>query len=220
MSLLCLILGIYYLPKQKATHKNKPKLALSTYLPLLKSSIFRRSAALGLSISACYFIFVGFAPILYREDMHVSLQSFGIYQGALASAFGIMCFCSEIFYKWFGKKRCFKVSLKLYALCGFLAGIYGFFPSTDPFILTTILIGSSIACAIPIRVTYPIALGAVSGASARASGLMVALRLLFSATGLQTMAYFYNHTYLPLALMIGIEGYLAWTLGQKVVVKR
>lgn len=216
LSLLCLVLGMLYLPSKKIINQAKPKLTLNTYLPLFKSPVFQKSAALGLSISVSYFIFVGFAPILYREDLHVSLESFGMYQGALSSAFGIMCFCSNMLYKWFGRKRCFKVSINFYAFFGLLAAFYGFFSATNPLVLTIILVGSSIACAVPINISYPISLGAIPNASARASGLLAALRLVFCAIGLQVMACFYNHSFLPLAIMIGLEGLLAWCLGKRI----
>ena len=74
------------------------------------------------------------------------------------------------------------------------------------------------ACAMPIIITYSIAMGAVDGASARASGMLVALRLVFSAAGLQVIAHFYDHTYLPLALMIGAEALLAWIIAKKIMV--
>jgi len=50
----------------------------------------------------------------------------------------------------------------------------------------------------------------------RASGLIAALRLVFCAIGLQVMACFYNHSFLPLAIMIGLEGLLAWCLGKRI----
>ncbi len=75
------------------------------------------------------------------------------------------------------------------------------------------------ACAIPINMCYPIAMGAVRGAAARASGMLVALRLVFSAAGLQVIAHFYDHTYVPLALMIGAEAFLAWGIARKILIK-
>lgn len=162
---------------------------------------------------------MGLAPIFYREDLGVSLEHFGMYQGALASSFGIVSFCSGMLYKRFGKQQCFKVSIKLYVLFGLIAGVYGFILPTDPFLLTVILIGSSMACAIPINMCYPIAMGAVRGAAARASGMLVAMRLIFSAVGLQIIAHFYDHTYLPLALMIGAEAVLAWVITRKIMIK-
>lgn len=75
------------------------------------------------------------------------------------------------------------------------------------------------ACAIPINMCYPIAMGAVRGAAARASGMLVAMRLIFSAVGLQIIAHFYDHTYLLLALMIGAEAVLAWVITRKIMIK-
>jgi MFS transporter, DHA1 family, multidrug resistance protein len=219
LSLTCFVLSMKYLPTQNAPHKVKPSLGLKTYIPLFKSKDFLWPAAAILSISVCYFIFVGLAPIFYREDLGVSLEHFGMYQGALASSFGIISFCSGMLYKRFGKQQCFKVSIKLYVLFGLIAGLYGFILPTNPFVLTIILIGSSMACAIPINMCYPIAMGAVRGAAASASGMLVALRLVFSAAGLQVIAHFYDHTYTPLALMIGAEAFLAWMIAQKILIK-
>jgi hypothetical protein len=49
--------------------------------------------------------------------------------------------------------------------------------------------------------------------------MLVALRLIFSAAGLQIIAHFYDHTYLPLALMIGAEAVLAWVITRKIMIK-
>ena len=219
LSLICFVLSVKYLPRQDKPRKIKASLGLNTYIPLFKSKEFLWTAAITLSISVCYFVFVGLAPIFYREDLGVSLEHFGMYQGALAASFGVMSFCSGMLYRQFGKQQCFKVSIKSYALLGIIAGIYGFILPTNPLILTLILIGSSMACAMPINITYSIAMGAVEGASARASGMLVALRLVFSAAGLQVIAHFYDHTYLPLALMIGAEALLAWMIARKIVVR-
>ncbi len=219
LSIVCFALSVKYLPRQKTPHKIQPSLGLKTYIPLFKSKTFLWPAAAILSISVCYFVFVGLAPIFYREDLGVSLEHFGMYQGALASSFGIVSFCSGMLYKRFGKQQCFKVSIKLYVLFGLIAGVYGFILPTDPFLLTVILIGSSMACAIPINMCYPIAMGAVRGAAARASGMLVAMRLIFSAVGLQIIAHFYDHTYLLLALMIGAEAVLAWVITRKIMIK-
>ncbi len=216
LSIVCFALSVKHLPKQDIPRKVKPSLGLNTYIPLFKSKEFLWTAAITLSISVCYFVFVGLAPIFYREDLGVSLKYFGMYQGALAASFGVMSFCSGILYKRFGKRQCFETSIKLYALLGVIAGLYGFISPTNPLILTLILIGSSLACAMPINITYAIAMGAVKGASARASGMLVALRLVFSAAGLQIIAHFYDHTYLPLALMIGAEALLAWGIAKKI----
>ena len=218
LSLICFALCLKYLPKQK-TAPSKMKLGINTYLPLFKSTQFLTPAFMILSISVCYFVFVGLAPIFYREDLGVSLQHYGLYQGALASSFGIISFCSGFLYNKFGKERCYKVSLKLYFIFGIIAGLYGLLPSTNPVILTILLVCWSMACAIPVSITYPMALGAVDGTAARASGLLVAMRLLFCAGGVQLMAHFYTHTYGPLALMIGIEALIAWYIGRKIAVK-
>jgi DHA1 family bicyclomycin/chloramphenicol resistance-like MFS transporter len=219
LSLICFALSIKYLPKHDRPRKIKASLGLNTYIPLFKSKKFLWPAAVTLSISVCYFVFVGLAPIFYREDLHVSLEHFGMYQGALAASFGVMSFCSGMLYKKFGKEQCFKISIKLYALLGIIAGLYGFILPTNPLVLTLILIGSSMACAMPINITYAIAMGAVDGAAARASGMLVAMRLVFSAAGLQVIAHFYDHTYLPLAVMIGSEAFLAWGIARKIVVR-
>lgn len=216
LSLICFSLSFIYLPKQKVPFKIKQNLGLSTYRPIFKSKDFLWPAAMILGIATCYFIFVGIAPIFYREDLKVSLEHFGIYQGVLASSFGIISFLCGSFYKRFGKQRCFKTSLKIYTLFGLLAGLYGLFSSTDPLILTIILTCWSMACAIPINISYSRALGAVPNASARISGILVTLRLIFSAIGLQIMAYFYNHTYFPLAIMIGVTAFLSWSIRKRI----
>lgn len=217
LSLISLALSIKYLPIQNIDHKKSSKLGLTTYFPLLASGQFNYPAILVLSSAVCYFVFVGIAPVFYREDLHVSLEIFGMYQGVLASSYGTMCLFGGIICEHFGANRCFKISLYFYCFFGLLAGIYGFFPSTNPLVLTSILVGWSLACAIPVNICYSKALGAVEGTSARASGLLVTLRLIFSALGLQIIAHFYDHTYFPLAVMIGIEGCLAWFVGRHIL---
>ncbi|MCE2716306.1 MAG: MFS transporter [Alphaproteobacteria bacterium] len=220
LSLVALALAFKCLPKQKSHQHTVPELGLKTYLPLFKSRRFNYPAALVVSSAVCYFVFVGIAPIFYREDLHVSLEAFGLYQGALASSYGLMCLFGGALCKRFGEDTCFKTSLGLYCLFGILAGIYGFFLPTNPLVLTAILIGWSFSCALPVNISYTRALGAVKGASARASGILITFRLVFSAIGLQIIAHFYNHTYFPLAVMIGIEGCLALFLGRRIIKRR
>lgn len=132
-----------------------------------------------------YWIFIGIAPILYMQDLGVSLEYFGLYQGSIAALFSIMSFTSGYCFKKFGVKRCFYFGIICVVL--FLLGsiTLAIFNINDPLIITAVMILLSLGIIYPINILWPMLLEAIPDGKARMTAIFTSARLILTAIGLQ-----------------------------------
>jgi len=193
LGLLSLIMGIFYIrPSIPSAKQKKVSLSLKTYLPIFKS---KPALAYIFAISFCivpYWVFIGMAPILYMQDMNVSLQTFGFYQGALAATFSVISLCSGQLLKHFGQKLCVNVGLGLCGVSMFLMMILAIKGIQSPFLVTGALMFLSAGIVFPIHVLYPYSLEVIDNAKGRMAAIILAVRLLLTAMCLEIVGYLYK----------------------------
>lgn len=118
LGIISLILGIVLLPTER-------KIEHIRHTGYIKEDVqvFKSSAAIYyiLTISLIvlpYWVFAGFAPILYINDLNVNLKHFGLYQGSMTVLYSFMSISNQYFIKKFGEARCITFSFTmLYAFC-------------------------------------------------------------------------------------------------------
>ena len=164
-----------------------------------------------------YWTFVGMAPILYMEDLGISLSQFGYYQGTLCLVFSITSLLSGFFIKKYGQKFCFYAGLVFMGL--FLISLLFLLNSKDPFWITFSMLLMSVGLVFPITIIYPILLGSMEGYKARISSLVIAVRLIFTAVTLQAVSLAYTKSFHSLALSmiitIGASFILTYSMTKK-----
>lgn len=200
--ILALLLTIIYVPDSK--HRQNIKISLLEYIPIFKST----KAVLYLIVLsfACqaYWVFIGMSPIYYMEGLQVSLEKFGLYQGAIAGVFSIGCLSMSYFLKKFGSKNCFLFCSILVAIFFISVIIITFAGVKDPNITTLVMLIQAISMSYPLNILWPYALKSVPNAEGRMGALLVTTRLGFSAIALQITSYYYNGSFFAIGTTIYI----------------
>ncbi len=99
-----LVFGASFLAIPKRPTNPSISLSPKVYAPLLKSSKIWFFMGALCFFSVPYWVFIGISPLLYMENLGVSLKEFGYYQGSIALTFGLISFTRGLLIKWFGKK--------------------------------------------------------------------------------------------------------------------
>ncbi len=196
LSTFCLALGAAVMP---ATRGN-PDVSLSPkmYLPLLRDSKMMLFVfGIGFIIVP-YWVFVGISPIYYMEALGISLAHFGFYQGAIAAVFSVMSILSPRIFKMFGQKKCLYWGMGACLLSGLLMALISILDINNPFIITGVMLLLSGGVVFPINILFPIAIDVIAGAQARATALMLALRLLLTALSLEGVSLIYSGHFSPI----------------------
>ncbi len=172
MGLASLILAWRYMPQ--AAPQSAVSLSLREYLPVLRSKkALYYIIGLGFLLQV-YWIFIGLSPILYIDDLGVSLEKFGLYQGATAAAFAICSLLSGSIIKRFGEENSFYAGVIF--LLAFLVGalcLIGF-NVKNPLLITLVLVLAAVGLVFPFNILWSRALEAVPNAKSRISALAIA----------------------------------------------
>ena len=149
-----------------------------------------------------YWIFVGMSPILYMEDLGVSLSHFGYYQGSLAFIFAIGSLISGLLIKRYDQKKMLYISGQIFII-GFLStALVTLTNSSNPLLITLALLPFIIGQIIPTTVLYPLALNFMPLAKGKVSAILYSGRLIFTAISLQVAGYFYQGTFRSIGIII------------------
>lgn len=213
LSLVCLVLGSIFLPK--AVKNPNVSMSLREYKPIFRSKVaFYYIATIILGLQS-YWVFVGMSPILYMEDLGVSLKEFGFYQGALAITFSIGSFSSGIFLRKFGQKNCFFFSIFLLVGFTLMLPVLILLNVKDPVVITAVMLLQSVGIILPINILWPLMLEAIPEGKGRLAAVAVASRLIVTALSLQAASFFYDGTFRSLGIAMGLFIGLAFWAGYK-----
>ncbi len=200
--IVSLILGLLFIPEGK-TNK-EIRISLKEYLPVFKSRKAIYYLLTLMFLAEGYWVFIGIAPILYMQDLGVSLQNFGLYQGSLAALFAAMSFTSSYCFKKFGIKNCFYFGISFIVLFLIADTILIIDKTTNPLIITIVMLLLSLGIIYPFNILWPLLLEAIPNGKSRMTGVFTSARLVATAIGLQLVGWLYNGTYAPLGITICI----------------
>ncbi len=185
---------------------SNPAVSLSpkAYLPLLKS--LKMWVFIGTLSFLCvpYWFFIGISPLLYMEDMGVSLKEFGYYQGSIALTFGVMSFTSGLWIKWFGKKTCLMTGLLVFVLSSIFVLFLSFGGGQTPLMITVGMLFLALGIIFPVTILYPELLHVIEDAKGRCAALFFFSRLVLTAFFLELISVFYGGQF----FLIGISLFL------------
>src|SRR3989338_1619420 len=116
-----------------------------------------------------YWIFVGIAPLLYMNELGVSLHHFGLYQGSLALVFAIGSVIYALVIKSISYTQngmlTFGVLLQALSIISLVATLFS--GTTNPLTITLSFIPFIIAQIIPGTILYPMSLHVLPEAKGR-----------------------------------------------------
>lgn len=202
MGIISFLLSWLFLPHRKGN----PKVLLSpkAYAVIVKSPV---ACVFTLALSVLvvpYWLFIAMSPILYMEDLDVSLHLFGFYQGALAAVFSILSFLSPKILSALGQRRCLKYGMVLCVITTFLMLLITITRLHHPFWITVVMMFAILTVLFPINILLPLAIEVIPSAKSRMSAYIMSLRLLITAIAIQVVSYIYNDTlfYISLAMFL------------------
>lgn len=203
LAVFSLIISLMFIPRDNQVKVQQP-VTLKSYLPLFRSKDQMILISHLVLLCVPYWIFVGMSPTLYMNDLGVSLEHFGFYQGSLAMIFAIGSVLFSVFLNNFHENSLLKANRYLY-LTSFVCILIATFSNTNnPLWITLALISFVISQVIPVGILYPRAVNYTPEAKGRASGLIQALRLVLCAIGLQLAAHFYDNSFYSIGVIISV----------------
>lgn len=200
LGVVSLVFSVLFIPNKHL--KQDIKISLSEYKPVLKS---RKAMLYLVTLTlACqaYWVFIGMSPILYMQDFKVSLENFGLYQGAIAATFAAGSFSSSYLLKRYSAQSCFTVASYLVVVFFISVLAITILDVKDPLIITIVMIIQAISMVYPINILWPLALDSVPNAKVRVGALLVTLRLAVSAIAIQIASYFYDCSFFAIGTTI------------------
>ena len=217
LGILSIVMGFFFIPAFVPESTENISLSLKTYIPIIKS---KKAFCYTMAISFCivpYWVFIGMAPILYMESMDVPLKSFGYYQGALAAVFSIVSLSSGRLLKLFGQKACVYWGLGVCIASMVMMMGLAITKIQSPMLITGALLILSAGIVFPVHIFYPYSLEVIENAKGRIAAIILAVRLLLTAIGLEVVSYLYEGNFnviayaMCLCLTIGMM-FMYWIL--------
>lgn len=202
LGLICIVLSYQFLPK--GTPNRNIKISFKEYLPVLQSK-----KALTYVLCICflvlgYWVFIGISPILYIEDLGVSLKVFGLYQGSMATIFAVVSFSSPYFLKKFGQRKCFIFGMGTLVLFAVSVLILLASNNQSPLLIIITMQFLALGIIFPVNILWPLSLEVIPEAKGRIAALIVGSRLLLTSVGLQVVSYLYQKDFTSLGISLFI----------------
>ncbi len=197
------VMTVLFIPTQKRP-EHKETLSLRGYIPLFKSQPLTLLLVHFIFVSVPYWIFVGMSPLLYMEDLRVSLSHFGYYQGALALVFALGSLLFGLIIARFNQKKMLTVSFQI-TIIGFICiALVAYLDIPNAFLITLSMIPFIIGQIIPSNLLFPISLNLMPKAKGRVTAVIQVGRLILVSISLQLAGYFYQGSFRNIGILIAL----------------
>lgn len=217
LGILCFLMTWFWVPSSYP--QRRVQFSLRKYKAFLVSSSTLIYMGAICFLVVPYWVFGGMAPILYMEDLGVSLKNFGFYQGAVAFCFSFVSLTSGWVLHKIGSQRCFEggMILCMVSFIGILFLI--FFKISNPLWITISLCVYSIGLVLPTNIIYPIFLEEAPDSKSMLSALVLFGKLILTSIGVEGAGYFYQNSFTSigttLLIFLGISFYFVFLLKKR-----
>lgn len=201
LGLLTLIMTLLFIPKRKLP-EHKETLSLRGYLPIFQSKPLMLLIMNIIFIFVPYWIFVGMSPLLYMENLGVSLSHFGYYQGSMALVFAAGSVLYGLIINKVDHQKMLSFSNFLFIFSLIMIAVLSFQDSTNPLLITAALLIFVIGQIIPTTILFPLCLNYLPQAKGRVAALVQGSRLILSSLALQLAGYCYVGTFRNIGLIL------------------
>lgn len=194
-----------FVPETHEQHARKafePKHLVSGYITLLKSKDFM-SAALGMCFSITpYFVLIGILPLLFMEELGVSIGNYAFYQGSIVGLFSVLSLSIPWFLARFDLNKIAWISVVLSVLSLGGACILSVLVSDDPLLISAFMWVYVVGIVIPPTMMFAQAMDMFGDLKACASSLIQSLRMLSMSVGTALAGAMYDGSFKPVALVM------------------
>lgn len=201
LGLVVLLMTRLFIPVQKLPEV-KETLSIKGYYPIFTTPSLMLILVNIICVASTYWIFIGMSPLLYIEDLGVSLEHFGYYQGAMAMVFAFGSILAGFIISKLDQYKMLYYSTLFCLLSFFIMLWITLIDCNNPLYITLAVLPYSISCVLPIVILYPIALHILPQAKARVSAVMQGARLILTAVGLQIAGFFYTGSFQNIGIVM------------------
>lgn len=201
MGVLITCMTIMFLPKGKLP-ENKETLSLRGYLPIFQSSTLMMLMVSLVFLWGPYWVFAGISPILYMEDLNVSLEHFGYYQGAFASVFAIGSILLGMTMARYNHTKMLWLSQYIFVASLICIGSAAIFNVSVPLLITLAVLVFVIGQIIPSVILYPVLINFQPNAKAKVSAVTRGMMLILTSLCVQLAGYFYVGSFRNLGIIL------------------
>lgn len=203
LSAFTLVATLVFIPLQTSAVQGHT-VAPGGYRSILKSGLLLLYMAQIAFNSAPYWIFIGIAPLLYMNQLGVSLSHFGLYQGSLALVFalGSLIYGLVIKHIYYTQHRMLSVGILLQLFSIMTLCLALFTKTMNPLTITLSFIPFIIAQIIPGTILYPLSLHVLPALKGRVAAVISASSFIVSGIGLQAAGYYYQGSFLSLGAVL------------------
>ncbi len=201
LGLIVFVLTLCFIP-QTTLPDEKETLSLRGYFPIFRSKTTFLSILCLVFLFVPYWVFVGMSPLLFIEDLGVSLAHFGYYQGAFAMAFAVGSLLFGFVLNRLNQEK------TLYASCWvFMVSLLGLgwvtaVDSSSPVWITVTFLVFIVGLIIPSTILYPIVLNLMPKAKGKISALLQAIKLIVTGLALQVAGYCYAGSFQNIGIIL------------------
>ena len=203
LGLTAFVMSILFIPAHKLP-EHKATLSLSGYLPIFQSKPLMLLILHIVFNFVPYWVFVGMSPLLYMEDLGVSLAHFGYYQGALAFVFAFGSICFGLIVNRYDQKKMLYVSALIFIIGLMSMVLITLLDTPNPLFITLAFLLFIIGQIIPSTILHPLCLNFMPQAKGRVSAILQGGRLIFAALSLQFAGYFYQGSFRNIGIIIAV----------------
>lgn len=197
------LMSVLFIPTQKPP-EHKEALSLHGYISIFQSKPLTLLIMFFIFNFVPYWIFVGISPILYMEDLGVSLSHFGYYQGALALVYALGSLLFGLIVSRYDQKKMLYVSNQIFIVGLISIALIFCLDGRSPLLITLGFIPFIIGQIIPTTILYPVCLNFMPEAKGRVSAVLQGGRLIFSALSLQLAGYYYVGSFRNVGIIINV----------------
>ncbi|MBP9692013.1 MAG: MFS transporter [Alphaproteobacteria bacterium] len=203
LGLTAFLMSMLFIPVHKLP-EHKETLSLRGYIPIIQSKSLMLLIMHIVFSFVPYWIFVGMSPILYMEDLGVSLAHFGYYQGALAFIFALGSISFGLIVSRYEPKKMLYVSALILIIGLVSMVLITYQDSRNPLFITLAFLPFIIAGIIPSAILQPLCLNFMPQAKGRVSAILQGGRLIFAAISLQLAGYCYVGSFRNIGIIIAV----------------
>ncbi len=203
LGLTAFLMSMLFIPVHKLP-EHKETLSLGGYIPIIQSKSLMLLIMHIVFSFVPYWIFVGMSPILYMEDLGVSLAHFGYYQGALAFIFALGSISFGLIVSRYEPKKMLYVSALILIIGLVSMALITYQDSRNPLLITLAFLPFIIAGIIPSAILQPLCLNFMPQEKGRVSAILQGGRLIFAALSLQLAGYYYVGSFQNIGIIIAV----------------
>ena len=203
LGLITLAMTLFFIPYQALLFSQKTSF-LRGYVPLFQSRPLMLLMLNLIFMFVPYWIFVGMSPLLYMQDLQVSLSHFGYYQGVLALVFAFGSVLFGLIMHRYEQKTVLQFMSKMYIVSFISLALVTVINSLNPLWITLAFIPFIISQIIPSTLLLPLCMNFIPEAKGKISAVLQGLKLIFAAISVELAGYTYQGSFQNIGIIISI----------------